>query len=79
VHHHPRIVGSLIVRGLSNRLDISDVEELVRKQFPNIDRHTLWESYNLALIALAIGMKPEPIKSGPRRPEERPPPAGLFR
>ena len=56
-------VSSSIVRGLTNQLEMNDVEDLVRQQFPEIDRHTLWESYNIALLALAMGMTPEPITS----------------
>ena len=54
-------VSSSIVHGLINQLEMKDVEDMVRKQFPEIDRHTLWESYNIALLALAVGMKPEPV------------------
>ena len=61
--YHPTTVSSLGVRGLINRLGLIDVEELVHKRFPEIDRHTLWESYNIALVVLAVGAKPEAIKS----------------
>ena len=54
-------VSSSIVHGLINQLEMKDVEDLVRKQFPEIDRHTLWESYNIALLALAVGMKTESV------------------
>jgi hypothetical protein len=50
----------LVVRGLTNQLGMKDVEELVHKQFPEIDRHTLWEGYNIALVALAVGAKVSP-------------------
>ena len=63
MHYHPTTVSSLVVRGLINQLGMKDVEELVHKQFPEIDRHTLWESYNIALVVLAVGAKPESIKS----------------
>ena len=60
MHYHPRTVSSLVERGLTNQLGMRDVEELVHKQFPEIDRHTLWESYNIALVALAVGAKVSP-------------------
>jgi hypothetical protein len=60
MQHHPTAVSSLIVRGLIDQLDLKDVEDLVHKQFPEIDRHTLWESYNIALVALAVGAQPQP-------------------
>ena len=63
MHYHPTTVSSLVVRGLINWLGMKDVEELVHQQFPQIDRHTLWESYNIALLVLAVGAKPEAIKS----------------
>ena len=56
-------VSSSIEHGLINQLEMKDVEGFVRKQFPEIDQHTLWESYNIALLALAVGMKHEPRKS----------------
>jgi hypothetical protein len=58
MHYHPTTVSSLVVRGLINQLGMKDVEELVHKQFPEIDRHTLWESYNIALVVLAVAAKP---------------------
>ena len=57
--HHPTTVSNLIVRGLLDQLDLKEVEDLVRKQFPEINRHTLWESYNIALMALAVGAQRE--------------------
>lgn len=62
MHYRPTAVSSLIVRGLINQLDIKDVEDQVHTQFPEIDGHTLWESYNIALLALTLGAKPEPIR-----------------
>jgi len=59
MHYHPTTVSSLVVRGLINQLGMKDVEELVHEQFPEIDRHTLWESYNIALVVLAVGTNPE--------------------
>jgi len=55
MHYHPTTVSSLVVRGLINQLGMKDLEELVHKQFPEIDRYTLWESYNIALVVLAVG------------------------
>ena len=60
MHYHPRTVSSLVVRGVTNQLGMKDVGELVHKQFPEIDRHTLWEGYNIALVALAVGAKVSP-------------------
>lgn len=63
MHHHPTTVSSLIVRGLLDQLDLKEVEDLVHKQFPEIDQHTLWESYNIALMALTLGGSRKPITS----------------
>jgi hypothetical protein len=57
MHYHPRTVSSLVVRGLINQLGMKDVEELVHKQFPEIDRHTLRESYNIAPAVLRVSQK----------------------
>lgn len=56
MRYQPTIVSKLLVRGLINQLEMKDVEQLVHKQFPEIDRHTLWESYNIALLAFTIGV-----------------------
>jgi hypothetical protein len=69
MHYHPTTVSSLVVRGLINQLGMKDVEELVHKQFPEIDRHTLWESYNIALVVLAVAAEPAArARSGPKQP-----------
>jgi hypothetical protein len=62
MRYRPTTVSSLIVRGLINQLDMEDVEDQVHTQFPEIDGHTLWESYNIALLALALGAKTEAPK-----------------
>lgn len=64
MRYQAAIVSKLLVRGLINQLELKDVEELVRRQFPEIDRHTLWESYNIALLAFAVGAASEPSLSG---------------
>ena len=64
MRYQPTIVSKLLLRGLINQLELKDVEELVRRQFPEIDRHTLWESYNIALLAFAVGAALEPTLSG---------------
>jgi predicted nuclease of restriction endonuclease-like RecB superfamily len=53
--YHPVAVSSLIVRGLIDQAQLKDVEDDVLTQFPKIDGHTLWESYNIALLALTLG------------------------
>jgi hypothetical protein len=53
--YHPTTVSSLIMRGLIDQVDMEDVEDQLRTQFPEIDRHTLWESYNIALFAVTLG------------------------
>lgn len=55
MHYHPTAVSSLIMRGLIDQVDMEDVEDQVRTQFPEIDGHTLWESYNIALLAVTLG------------------------
>ena len=60
MHHHPTTVSSLIVHGLINQMEIKDIEELVHNRFPELDRHTLWKSYNIALMALAVGAQGGP-------------------
>lgn len=57
MHYRPTEVSRLLVRGLSNQLRMEDVDQLVKKQFPDIDRYILWESYNIALAAVAGGVE----------------------
>jgi len=64
MHYNAATVSALLVRALMKHLELREAEELVHKQFPEIDRHTLWESYNIALVTLAVGSKPESIRSG---------------
>lgn len=59
----PTEVTSVLVRGLVNQLGMEDLDQLVRNQFPDIDRNTLWESYNIALVAFAGGAMHKPITS----------------
>jgi hypothetical protein len=59
MHCHPITVSSLIMRGLIDQVGMEDVEDQVRTQFPDIDRHTLWESYNICLFAVTLGGEPE--------------------
>jgi hypothetical protein len=51
--YRPTEVSRLLLRGLMNQLGMEDVDQLVRKQFPDIDGYTLWESYNITLAAFA--------------------------
>jgi hypothetical protein len=68
MHYHPTTVSSLVVRGLINQLGMKDVEELVHKQFPEIDRHTLWESYNIALVVRDAALRGTSKSSVPGAP-----------
>ena len=54
--HNATQVSRLMLHGLNNGLAVQDVEELVHKQFPGIASRTMWESYNIALLALARGV-----------------------
>ena len=60
MRYQATIVSKLLVRGLINQLELKDVEELVHRQFPEIEQHTLWESYNITLLAFAVGAQSEP-------------------
>jgi hypothetical protein len=57
MNYKPTEVSRLLVRGLVNQLGMEDVDQLVKKQFPDIDRYILWESYNIALAAVASGVQ----------------------
>ena len=59
MEHNASQVSRLILHGLNNGLAVQEVEELVHKQFPGIASPIMWESYNIALLALARGVGPE--------------------
>ena len=57
MNYKPTEVSRLLVRGLVNQLGMEDVDQLLKKQFPDIDRYILRESYNIALAAVASGVQ----------------------
>lgn len=53
---HPSIADvSCVILQCLEAYQVDNVEPLVLKCFPDIDRHTLWQAYNLALVAYTSG------------------------
>lgn len=47
---------SCVILQCLDEYQITNVEPLVLKCFPDIDRHTLWQAYNVALVAYTSGI-----------------------
>jgi hypothetical protein len=55
MQHHSIADVSCVILQCLDAYQAADVEPLVLKCFPDIDRHTLWQAYNLALVAYTSG------------------------
>lgn len=53
-HHSIADVSCVILQCLDAN-QVGNVEPLVLKCFPDIDRNTLWQAYNVALMAYTSG------------------------
>lgn len=55
MQHHSIADVSCVILQCLDAYQAADVEPLVLKCFPDLDRHTLWQAYNVALVAYTSG------------------------
>jgi len=60
MQHHSIADVSCVILQCLDTYQIASVEPLVLKCFPDIDRHTLWQAYNVALVAYTSGTASPP-------------------
>ncbi|MCK1707656.1 MULTISPECIES: hypothetical protein [unclassified Bradyrhizobium] len=55
MQHHSIADVSCVILQCLDAYQVANLEPLVLKCFPDIDRHALWQAYNVALLAYTSG------------------------